>query len=410
MSTRCRSINMLLLIAILLLTTGCWNRQEADKIEYVLAAGIDLNDKGQIVLTVLTPVLEAMKPTSGLKGEQKKTLSVVGNTTFEAARSYIKIVGRKLYWSHLQVLIIGEEAAKTNVNHYLDFFSSDPELRGTAYIALAKGRALDMLESSPDITALSSNYLKDSITNTDLEGKSVKVHFTEFARKLAEPTGGQPFTSMLQLVEQSDYVKDTVGVKPYQGGETHQSSLFYTSGTGVFSNGKLVGTLNGTETRGFMWVRGKLKSSIVVVPCPDDSNCRISLEIAGEKKSRQKVYYRDGKATIQLHIAVEFNIGDKASTQFQTDAKTITYLEDQLSGTIRSEVQLAFRKIAIKYKSDIFAFGNRLEDRDPKLWKQIKDQWEESILPEADLDIQVNAKLRRTSRTLYSPWVQEKHS
>ncbi|NOU66934.1 Ger(x)C family spore germination protein [Paenibacillus sp. LMG 31461] len=405
-----RSVKLLLLSGILILTTGCWNRQEADKIEYVLAAGIDLNDKGQIVLTVLTPVLEAMKPTSGLKGEQKKTLSVVGDTTFEAARSYLQIVGRKLYWSHLQVLLIGEKAARTNVRHYLDFFSSDPELRGTAYIALVKGRALDMLESTPDITAISSNYLKDSIKNTDLDGKSVKVHFTEFARKLAEPTGGQPYTSMLQLLEQADYVKNTVGVKPYQGGGAKQSSLFYTSGTGVFSNGRLVGTLNGTESRGFMWVTGKLKTAIVTVPCPNESNCQISLEIAGEKKGKSKVYYTDGKAVIQLHISVEFNIGDKASSKFKVDSKTISYLEEQLSNTIRNEVHMAFRKVAIDYKSDIFAFGNRLEDRNPKLWKQIKDQWEKEILPEAELDVQVISKLRRTSRTLYSPWVKAEHS
>lgn len=410
MGTLRRRVNLLLLSGMLILTTGCWNRQEADKIEYVLAAGIDLNDKGQIVLTVLTPVLEAMKPTSGLKGEQKKTLSVVGDTTFESARNYLQIVGRKLYWSHLQVLLIGEKAAKKNVQDYLDFFSSDPELRGTAYIALVKGRALDMLESTPDITAISSNYLKDSIKNTDLDGKSVKVHFTEFARKLAEPIGGQPYTSMLQLVEQADYVKNTVGVKPYQGGGTKQSTLFYTSGTGVFSNGRLVGILNSTETRGFMWVTGKLKTSIITVPCPNESNCQISLEIAGEKKSKSKVYYRDGKATIQLRIGVEFNIGDKASSKFKVDAKTIAYLEEQLSDTIRNEVQMAFHKVAIDYRSDIFAFGNILEDRNPKQWKQIKDRWESEILPEAELDIKVISKLRRTSRTLYSPWVKADHS
>lgn len=394
------------LCVLLILTTGCWNRQESDKVEYVLAAGIDLNDKGQIVLTVLTPVLEALKPMSGLKGEQKKTLSVVGNTTFEAVRSYIKITGKKLYWSHLQMLLIGEAAAKTNARYYFDFFSSDPELRGTAFMATVKGRALDMLESSPDITALSSNYLKEIIKNSNLEGVASQVHLSEFARKLARPEGGQPFSPVLHLIDQAEYVKTIVGVKPYRGVDTHQSTLFYASGTGVFYDGKLIGTLNGTETRGFMWVMGKLKTALVVVPCPNETDCKISLELAGEKANRRKVEYKDGKAKIHLRIVLEFNIGDKSGTQFKTDPETIAYVENQFSKTIQNEIEMAFRKIAVDYRSDIFAFGNSLEDRNPKQWKQIKDRWEKEIMPEAELDVQVVSKLRRTSRTLYSPWVK----
>ncbi|NQX63444.1 Ger(x)C family spore germination protein [Paenibacillus qinlingensis] len=406
-----RILRTLLSLGLLLsVITGCWNRQESDKVEYVLAAGIDLNDKGQIVLTVLTPVLEALKPMSGLKAEQKKTLSVVGNTTFEAVRSYIKITGKKLYWSHLQMLLIGESAAKTDARYYFDFFSSDPELRGTAYIATVKGRALDMLESSPDITALSSNYLKEIIKNSDLEGKAAMVYLSEFARKLAQPTGAQPFSPIIRLIDQSDYVKTIVGVEPYEQKDTHQSTLFYANGTGVYADGKMVGTLNGTETRGFLWVMGKLKSALVVVPCPDETDCHISLELSGEKVSKRRVSYQDGQAKIQLRIEVEFNIGDKASTRFKTDPQTIAYVQDQFSKTIQNEVKMAFHKVAVDYHSDIFAFGNSLEDRNPKLWKQIKDRWENEILPEAELDVQVISKLRRTSRTLYSPWVKADHS
>ncbi|OAS23750.1 Ger(x)C family spore germination protein [Paenibacillus oryzisoli] len=406
-----RILRTVLLLGFLLsITTGCWNRQEPDKVEYVLAAGIDLNDKGQIVLTVLTPVLEALKPMSGLQGEQKKTLSVVGNTTFEAVRAYIKITGKKLYWSHLQMLLIGESAAKTDARYYFDFFSADPELRGTAYIATVKGRALDMLESSPDITALSSNYLKEIITNSDLEGKAAKVHLSEFARKLAQPIGAQPFSSVLRLMDQSEYVKTVVGMKPYGASDTHQSTLFYAAGTGVFSDGKMVGTLNGTETRGFLWAMGTLKTAIVVVPCPDETDCHLSLELSGEKVSKKRVKYEDGKAKIHLQITVEFNIGDKASTTFKTNLETIAYVEDQFAKTVQNEVKLAFHKVAVDYKSDIFAFGNSLEDRNPKQWKQIKDHWEKEILPEAELDVEVISKLRRTSRTLYSPWVKADHS
>ncbi|MGG1514147.1 Ger(x)C family spore germination protein [Paenibacillus oryzisoli] len=397
-----------LLPALLLLTTGCWNRHEADTVEYALAAGIDLNDKGQIVVTVLTPVLEAMKPSNNLKGEQKKTLSVSGPTTFEAIRNYVKITGRKLYWSHLQVLLIGEKAAKMNVRHYLDFFSLDPELRGTAYIAIVKGRALDLLESSPDIATISANYLRELIQHTDMEGNCAKVQFTEFARKFAQPTGGQPFSPIVHLIDQSDYVSQIVGIAPYQGKDTKQSTLFYANGTGVFRDERMVGTLSGKETRGFLWVMGELKSAIVAVPCPNETNCHISLELVDDLKTKRKVTYEGGKASIHLFISVEFNLGDKSGTSFKVDNATIAFLEKEFAKKIESEVHLAFHKIAVELHSDIFAFGNTVEDRNPKLWEQIKADWETSILPNAELTLEVEAKMRRTSRTLYSPWVKSR--
>ncbi|MCD1258055.1 Ger(x)C family spore germination protein [Paenibacillus athensensis] len=404
MGKRLNAAGALLLAAGLL--TGCWNQRESDTVEYVLAAGIDYNERGQIVLTVLTPVLPALKPLQGAKSEQKKTLSVAGNTTFEACDHYIQLTGRRLFWSHLQVLLIGEQAARKGVTGYLDFFSSNPELRGTANIAVVKGRALDILEASPDITENAATYLKALLGNMKQFGDSPQIEYTDFARALADPKGGQPYAPMVKLYQQSDFDRKQIGVPPYEGKDTNQSVVYYLEGAAVFRDDRMVGYLDDEQTLGLLWARNELRSTIVVVPCRNEA-CSISLNVnESSSSSRIKVRYADGRAQISVNVSLTFNIGDKASSSMVIDDDYIRYLEEALARKVKKEIAAAFDQAVGNHHADVFAFGNRLEDWRPRLWEQIRDQWETVILPQAQIDITVTTQLRRTSRNLYSPWVR----
>ncbi|MNC27552.1 hypothetical protein D3C75_757240 [compost metagenome] len=85
-------------------------------------------------------------------------------------------------------------------------------------------------------------------------------------------------------------------------------------------------------------------------------------------------------------------------------------MEDAFNALVKEEVEQAFDKAARKLHSDIFSFGNALNDRNPRLWSQVKARWEDEILPNAKLEIKVKGTLRRTSRTLYTPWAEESDS
>ena len=90
------------------------------------------------------------------------------------------------------------------------------------------------------------------------------------------------------------------------------------------------------------------------------------------------------------------------------EVKELKKLEEGFNALVKKEVEMAFDKAARKYHSDIFSFGNALNDRNPKAWNQVEERWEDEILPNAKLDIEVKGTLRRTSRTLYTPWTEEK--
>jgi spore germination protein KC len=397
-----RTAAVLLLLAVL--TTGCWNRKEADHIDYVLAVGIDKADDGNITLTIQSPVLEALKPKSG-EGDKFKTLSVYGQTTFEGIRNYINITGQKLFWGHTQVYLIGEKAAKDGVEQYLDFFTADAELRGTSHVAVVKGMAKDLMEAKTEFTPIPANYMSNLIKNAGLNGKSPTIVFSDFNRMLAEPTGSQPYLPVMELMSQKEYDATKAGIKTKSSSGSNQTPIVYTAGTAVFHNTKLVGFLNEKESRGLLWTKRTLTTTIVVVNCGD--NCTASLELIGGVKNKKLVKMDGDTPKVKISVEANMNIGDRSGFIDVSDEAVIRNLEEGFSKVVKSEIEAAFRKAA-KLKSDILAFGNSLSDRNPKEWEQVKDRWDQEIFPNSELEITVKGHIRRTSRTLYSPWVQNK--
>ncbi|WP_438448780.1 Ger(x)C family spore germination protein [Gorillibacterium sp. sgz5001074] len=390
---------------ILLLLTGCWNRREPEQVDYVVAVGIDIAEDGKLALTIQSPTLEAMKPRGAGQEEKVKTISVKGETAFQAIRNYIRAAGRKLFWGHTQIYVLGEEAAKAGVEKYLDFFSMDPELRGTSQIAVVKGKAKDVMESKTQFTSIPANYLAELIKNSVMVGNAANVNFADFNRMLAEPAGGQPYLPVMKLMEQSEYDKKVAGIKSPSSSGPEQSPIVYTEGTAVFRDSKLTGFLNERETRGLLWANQMLKSTIVAVPS-GDGNSRISLELIGGLKSRKEVSIEGGRAHLKLYIKANVNIGDRNSSFEHTDDELLVRLEEGFAKIVREEVEAAYSKASVKLHSDIMGFGNALADQNPKLWKQVKGDWEEELLPDAKLEVKVEGTIRRTSRTLYSPWAK----
>lgn len=401
----------LLLVALSL--TGCWGRNEAQSLDYVLAVGIDLNEEKDVVLTIQSPVLDSLKQTGGgSQGKDStKTISIKGRSAYEAIRAYTSTVGKKLFWSHNQVIVFGEEAVKESVEPYLGYFAADPRLRGTAYLTVVKGMASDAIRLKPNFSLLPSLHLHDVLEMGSFSGKYPTVRFSEFNRMLADPLGAQPYLPVIKLYPAGEMAKEQIGTAPSKDMGGRVSPFYEAGGVAVFKGVKMVGLLNEKESRGLMWAKkDKISSTVVIVPCRNNQNkeCKISLNMNTACKTSLHTEYKDGKAKVRLKVRADFNVGDKSSKHNTTTESYSKYLENAFADVVKQEISAAFEKAVRVYRSDVFAFGNDLEDRQPAVWEKVKQDWEDRILPEAELEIVVDAKLKQTSRNLYSPWVQPK--
>ncbi|MEW8960124.1 MAG: Ger(x)C family spore germination C-terminal domain-containing protein, partial [Moorella sp. (in: firmicutes)] len=166
------------------------------------------------------------------------------------------------------------------------------------------------------------------------------------------------------------------------------------NGAGLFYRDKLVAWLNAEQTRGWSWVRNKVKNAVLTLN--DQSGSMVSLNVS-EARAKTEVEYQDGQLQGRIKVEVEANLLEEQGYQDFTKEEAVKYLEEQAAARIRAEITEALRA-AQKAGTDVFGFAGALHRRYPKVWRQAENNWRDEFqrLP---VTIVIKAKLRRTGMT-----------
>lgn len=372
---------LLFLLFSIIVVTGCWDRRELDSLGIVLGTGIDKGkeDPTQVQITVqIVKPGEIKGPSGGGNGgggKGKPYLNVMnsGEAVFDTIREFTHVVNRRLYFSHNQILIIGQEAAEAGVGKYLDLFFRDPEPRLNTWVIVARGKADEALETKAELEQVPALNIAQLIEARAATSEASAVDLHDFMTCLMSKTTA-PIASLLEVEGE---------------GEEKIARLM---GTAVFKKDQMVGSLDKTETRGLLWVLGEVKSGIVITPCPGGKGTA-SLEIT---RARSKVVPEIKKGTLEITVKIkeEGNLGGQMCVQDLTLPETWTALEKSKAEVIRQEVKAALKK-AQSLNTDIFAFGEAVHRKYPALWKEWETQWDE-IFPNLAVKVSVEVKLRQT--------------
>lgn len=367
------------LVTMLLFTSGCWSRKELNEIAIVLGAAVDKGSDGQVEITVQIAkpsqmsIAAAGGKSGGSRGEGAQVLSSQGKTVFDAVRNFVSITSRKLFWSHNQVLIFGEEAARQGIGQMLDWFERDHEPRARVWVLAARGEAKEILKIPGMIEPVSAMSISDAVRAAVALSKSDQVNLHDFLSQYSS----RATSAAMPRIE----------LFAAEGGPK-----FRISGMAVFKKDKLTGWLDGTAARGLLWVRGRVESGILVVKIPGSEKGELSLEII-KAKSKIKPEFVEGRPIVTVEIEEEGNIGEETVPVDLSKPDMIAAIEKKQAEAIAGEIKAAL-KFARIHKADIFGFGEEFHRKFPKAWAEMKDRWEEEI-PELPVKLKITTKIRR---------------
>jgi spore germination protein KC len=375
-------INRLIFILFILSATGCWSHYELPSLGIVMGMGIDKSqDLGNIQLTaqVVKPsVIKSGKGPKGSSGSDDKAywnIINTGSTVSEAIEGFNYQLGKKIYFPHNQIIILGYDLAKEGVQKDINFFLREPSIRLSNWLLVSREKASTVLDISPQVEKLQAINLTKLVESQATASQSVAVNLEDFLTCLMSETTAP----VAPLIEISGKGEDrTVKI----------------SETAVFKQDKLVGQLDNSETRGLLWVLNKVKGGVIVVNYPDSSS-KVSLLI-NHAKSKMIPFIENDTVHIRLEINTEGTIESQSSPGDLTLPTTIAALETEESNVIRNEIIAAIRK-AVKLKADIFGFGDAIHQRYPKQWKDLLNKWDE-VFSEIEVDINVNTRLISSGR------------
>ncbi|CAH1228694.1 Spore germination protein B3 [Paenibacillus allorhizoplanae] len=383
-----------LIVLILLIITGCWNRKELDQISIATAIGIDKQGEHYDISVQLLNSDEITSSKGVGQRQPVVTLQISsGSTIFESFRKLTTSSPRKILSSHLRVLVLGEELAGEGISKVLDILSRDHELRSDFNILLARNAtANDILQVLTPLEKIPANKLYSSLVSSEKNwGVTSNVDLHQLIYDLVDP-GKDPVLSSVHIKGDQKKAKSRENLNSV----LPPATLEYKS-LGVFHKDQFVGWLTDRESKGYNYALSNLQSTIVALPC--QAGGKMSIELMSSR-SKIKARFVDQQPQAFVNVQAEANIGEIACKLNLNSTYTIQAIEEQLNEEIKQTILDAVGK-AKAYRSDIFGFGAALHRSNYKQWNHMKDNWEQAFV---DLPVQVtvHARIRRTGSVVES--------
>jgi spore germination protein KC len=384
-STCCRGIQLTLVLSLLLLLTGCWDRTEVNDVALITGAAIDKAGPNAILLSVqiFVPRTSSNSGMSGQAVNVGNQTSIVTSATGENiadALSHIQEkLPRRLFWGHSEVFIFSEDIAKDGIRDEIDYLMRAPQPRERAYMFVAKGKARQLLDARSFLERNSAEVMREVS-----KGKlSLSVTLADLAQMLVDETGAAalPWIEILPVSAPGNYDKVPVPV----------------NGTAIFRNAKMVGVIDEFTTRGVLWIRDEIKHAIVTVN-PEESPGSVSLRLI-TSRTKLKPVIQNGTWSMDIQIRTENStLQNSTSLKMSADPKALKIVEGAMNDDIEERVRIALDKVQKNMVADVFDFGGAFHRAYPKEWQQYKAQWEE-IFAKLEVTIHPHATIQRTGLT-----------
>jgi spore germination protein len=389
-----RNFAIIMLACASLSLAGCWDRVEIDQRGFVVGVGIDAvpepedEEQTQKKRKNYRGTYQIVKPsglsstTGGMGGGQPQDAHLNISTeedSLPAITSRISsMVGRSPYFEHLQMIVLSSELARKPgaVTDVLDYFLRDVEMRRDIKIIVSQGGAKDVL----NVASLNEKYpiaylasVSKNVKNTSYMLPSTRI--------------GDMHENMLK---KDGYTVQTVRSKG-------RDASF--DGAAVFEgkSNLLLGFLNGSETQGLNLLQSQAKGGILKTAY-DGSTVDMELEVVQHVITADIRTPRDISFTIAISVEgmLDASLGNTAVDQEHVILDMQKKLEAQIQATCRQTID----KLQKKYREDVIGLSQWLRRNHYGVWNQIKDDWNESIFPNVEIEIVPYVEIRRNGNII----------
>lgn len=371
---------ILLLLPLLFCLTGCYNYRELNDLAIVSGISIDKNED-EYVVTV--EVVNPKKQQDASGGDEPDFIIYTGTGTSmqEAFRKIIKECPRKLYGAQMDILIIDEETAKTEIKNIMDFFARDPEIRSEFYVLV--GKSTDVLEITTPLDKISSKNIVDSLeANSTYLGYANLVTFHDLISNYLNPNieMALPTVEAIGDEEQGETLENLE--------ETATDASNTIGNMAIFKDDKLIGYLTEKESQAYNMVMGNTQTVLMKTNYDDDQF--IINEIL---KSSTEVEVDIEKQKVTISIEGKASIAEANYSENLEDTKEIKKIQKDLNTTTEKLIKDALESTIEKYNSDIYGFRDMFYKKEPKAYEKLKDNWYEEIFPNLEIEVKANITL-----------------
>src|SRR5690606_8291091 len=244
---------VLSMVTPLMLISGCWDKKELNEVAVVIGVGVDLNPDGRFEVTA-----QVIKPTtqgtsSGGGGSELPTwsISASGKTYTDAVSELNRISPRRLYWPHLQIVIFGQELAKSGIAPVLTWFERDRDSRSGTFVTVTRGKAEDLLNQKIELGSVPAKSMADLINNAQIRQLPARQMTLRRLTGILATPGVDP-------------TLDIINPREIRG----KVETYELAGAAVFRGDKMVDSVTDETVHGLAIATNRYENAILTVACP----------------------------------------------------------------------------------------------------------------------------------------------
>ncbi|RBP65895.1 spore germination protein KC [Alkalibaculum bacchi] len=388
----------LIILTILFLSTefdeSIIGRTEIENLYPIILGGLDKNHSLEKPYQITT-----VSPTTEEQAEKPNNImSASGETVFEANRMIGMYAENDIFWGHTKYLLIGEEAARDDINKYLDFFIRDNEPRVTVVPIIVKGySSKEVINRLYEQNINISESLDNIMNNAGLNSYYRSINLLEYYNMSIESGDGYlPYIILeeeninLEMEQGSEKVEKGQYDKIQTEGPSKGDVVMHIPGYALIKDGKVVQHISHEQARGLNWITNEIRSGVIVL---ENQGTKYNLEIIGGSSKIEPKIEGDHLKT-DIVIKVQTSITEIDQQGIKVDDERIDKLNNQLKKVVEKEVKEVIETTQ-KYEIDILGIGNKFNLKHPIKWrKKYKDQWEE-LYPNTEINIIVEPNINR---------------
>ncbi|MCR2805670.1 Ger(x)C family spore germination protein [Paenibacillus soyae] len=386
-----KMVRIALVLALAIITAGCWDRKELNELAITSATGFDVQDNQWIIsyqVIIPSSISSGMGGAGSSSGHSPVTVySTKGRTIREAVAHSLLESPRRLYFAHNRVMVVSERAAKKGLSPILDVYFRQPDSRETVNMLVTKGSPKRILEQLMPSSRISGQGIQEIISLQSENGSllpAVKIY--EYGSSIV----GDARSALLPeiLVSGSPDVTTTE-----QTNKTSQPSKLRLGQLAIMKEDKLVGWLNHRESLGVAFITNKVNTVNIAFSCEESGDKNSTFELL---RSKTKVEPKQGDGGgFTISIAVDA-YGTLEETECPLDLhkpEVIAGLEKQLAKEIEGSIRAALLA-SRRHKSDVLGFASVIHRKFPKQWEAVKDEWDD-LFPMVEMETKVSVTIER---------------
>ncbi|NLN46210.1 MAG: Ger(x)C family spore germination protein [Clostridiaceae bacterium] len=392
-----RRLCVILLIMMLVTSTGCWDRVEPQKLAEVNSALYDIRDNGQycVVYEIVNPTSSGGTGGGGGGGNEKSPYTIAsgeGDSFREAIGSIMRSTEKNIFGGHNKVRLFTERFAQKEMLSMLEFVARARFMDETSLMIVIKDAVPEDIHfSAVGLSDLMGDYLED-LANEQMRrtSKSVSVTTLDFIKD-CYLEGKQPVMGVAELAEGGN--KSSGNTVSGGGGDDDAPQIILYEGLAAFKDNRLVGYMNGIEARAYNIVVNTVDASYISVHSGD----RQTVMKIDSSKADLKTFLEDDRIIVRVNIKAKLHVVEESGNLDVSKAEPLKTVEARFNELMQSEVEAAIRKAQTEFRSDIFGFGRQVNIQHPDRWPEFKENWDDHFA-DATVEVAVESSVTRTGQ------------